>query len=100
MREGGGRRGTSKLREAARKVAVAAAYACGSFSSRRKAMVDPASIHNTSCALSSATVHIPTFPLLPTLPFWKKMQPLSAFLNWGVINLPSSFMIGLFIKIQ
>ncbi|XP_061344313.1 probable E3 ubiquitin-protein ligase WAVH2 [Gastrolobium bilobum] len=52
MGEGGGRRrGTSKLREAARKVAVAAAYACGSFS-RRKAMVDPVSIDN-SCSLSA-----------------------------------------------
>ena len=52
---GEGRRGgTSKLREAARRVAVAAAYACGSFS-RRKALVDPVSIDN-SCSLS-ATVH-------------------------------------------
>ncbi|XP_022640830.1 uncharacterized protein LOC111242342 [Vigna radiata var. radiata] len=50
---GGGRRGTSKLKEAARKVAVAAAYACGSFS-RRKALVDPVSI-DTSCSLSATT---------------------------------------------
>jgi len=52
MREGGGRRGTSKLREVARKVVVvAAAYACGSFS-RRKTLVDPVTI-DTSCSLSA-----------------------------------------------
>nr|ABN08849.1 hypothetical protein MtrDRAFT_AC161399g51v2 [Medicago truncatula] len=52
MREGGGRRGTSKLREVARKiVVVAAAYACASFS-RRKTLVDPVSI-DTSCSLSA-----------------------------------------------
>ncbi|KAJ7946482.1 Cdk-activating kinase assembly factor [Quillaja saponaria] len=47
---GGGRerKGTSKLREAARKVAAAAAaYACGSFS-RRKILVDPDNIDISS----------------------------------------------------
>ncbi|KAJ7946484.1 Zinc finger, RING-type [Quillaja saponaria] len=50
MREMGGgreRKGTSKLREAARKVAAAAAYACGSFS-RRKVLVDPVNIDSSS----------------------------------------------------
>ncbi|KAI4298861.1 hypothetical protein L6164_032375 [Bauhinia variegata] len=52
MGEGGREaRGTSKLREAARKVAVAAAYACGSLS-RRKALVDPVAI-DTSSSLSA-----------------------------------------------
>jgi hypothetical protein len=57
MREGGGRRGTSKLREVARKVVVvAAAYACGSFS-RRKTLVDPVTI-DTSCSLSATVCTI------------------------------------------
>ncbi|KAJ7967882.1 Zinc finger, RING-type [Quillaja saponaria] len=52
---GGGRerRGASKLREAARKVGVAAAYACGSFS-RRKVLVDPVMIDSSSSL--SATI--------------------------------------------
>lgn len=47
MGEGGGTRdgrGTSKLREAARKVVLAATFACGSFS-RRKALVDPVAVY-------------------------------------------------------
>ncbi|KAL1320470.1 hypothetical protein HN51_065173 [Arachis hypogaea] len=52
---GEGRRGaSSKLREAARKVAMAAAYACGSFS-RRKSMVDPVPIDALSASISNSS---------------------------------------------
>ncbi|XP_004486387.1 probable E3 ubiquitin-protein ligase WAVH2 isoform X2 [Cicer arietinum] len=54
MREGGRRRGTSKLlREVARKVGVAAAYACGSFS-RRKAMISNSSFVSPSTTKNSS----------------------------------------------
>ncbi|XP_030490960.2 probable E3 ubiquitin-protein ligase WAVH2 isoform X2 [Cannabis sativa] len=44
---GGGRGASSRLRKAARNIAVAAASACGSFS-RRKALVDPIAFDNTN----------------------------------------------------
>ena len=58
----GGRRGKSKLREAARKMVVAAAYACGSFS-RRKALVDPVAI-DASSSLSATVLFSIYFSLI------------------------------------
>jgi len=102
---GGGRRGTSKLKEAARKVAVAAAYACGSFS-RRKALVDPVSI-DTSCSLS-ATVNS-HFPFSQHYAFLSSLAVCilgkdsnficilgctAILLNWCPIGWPSSSIIG------
>ncbi|XP_030490959.2 probable E3 ubiquitin-protein ligase WAVH2 isoform X1 [Cannabis sativa] len=57
---GGGRGASSRLRKAARNIAVAAASACGSFS-RRKALVDPIAFDNTNSeSISGSSVVSPS----------------------------------------